>query len=236
VPTETWTLQQDTVVALLDSVDWFSSLTKEEIEELAKHATTVHWDLGDIVFEEGDRGDRCFIIHTGSVKVLRRFPDGRRLTLARLGPGNIFGELALFNGERRSATIQATEPSVAVSLGQDRVMSILRNDPEAALSVATSLADRLRATNQRLFESSVSSASGRVIATLLSMVEARQRQGAGDRDVEVVGTIVDIARLAGAPRESCNRIMDWLEAEGLVTIKRGRVLVHDVPALSAQLN
>ena len=236
MPTDSWTLQHDTVVALLDSADWFSSMTKDEIEELAKSAKTVHWDLGEIVFEEGDRGDSCYIVHTGSVKVLRRFPDGRRLTLARLGAGSIFGELAIFNSERRSATIQAAEPSVGIALEHDRVMSILRSDPEAALSVVVSLADRLRATNQRLFESSVSSASGRVIATLLSQVEARQQQGAGEHDVEVVGSVVDIARLAGAQRESAARVMYWLENEGLITIKRGRVIVHDVPALTNQLN
>ncbi len=234
--TDSWTLQHDTVVALLDSADWFASLTRDEIEELAHSAKTVHWDLGEIVFEEGDPGDRCYIIHTGSVKVLRRFPDGRRLTLARLGPGSIFGELAIFNSERRSATIQAAEPTVAIALEHERVMAILRSDPEAALSVVVSLADRLRATNQRLFETSVSSASGRVIATLLSQVEARQQQGAGDHDVEVVGSVVDIARLAGAQRESAARVMYWLENEGLITIKRGRVIVHDVPALTAQLN
>jgi CRP/FNR family transcriptional regulator len=236
VSTETWTLQHDTVVALLDSVDWFSSLTKDEIEELANSAKTVHWELGEVVFEEGDRGETCYIIHTGSVKVLRRFPDGRRLTLARLGSGAIFGELAIFNGERRSATIQAAENATAIALDHERVMAILKSDPEAALSVVISLADRLRATNQRLFESSVSSASGRVIATLLSQVEARQQQGAGDKDVEVVGSIVDIARLAGAQRESASRVMYWLENEGLITIKRGKVVVHDVPALTAQLN
>ena len=166
---------------------------------------------------------------------MRRFPDGRRITLARLGPGSIFGELALFNGERRSATVQASDPSIAIALGADTIMSILRTDAEAALSVAISLADRLRATNERLFESSVNSVSGRVVATLLSQVEARQQQGAGDRDVEVVGSAVDIARLAGAGRESATRVMHWLENEGIITMKRGKTIVHDVIALSKQL-
>jgi CRP-like cAMP-binding protein len=157
------------------------------------------------------------------------------VTLARIGPGGIFGELALFNGEQRSATVQATEPSVGVALDTDTVMAILRTDAEAALSVAISLADRLRATNERLFESSVSSVSGRVVATLLSQVEARQQQGAGDKDVEVVGSVVDIARLAGADRESATRVMHWLENEGIITIKRGKTVVRDVPALSKQL-
>jgi CRP/FNR family transcriptional regulator len=131
--------------------------------------------------------------------------------------------------------VQATEPAVAISLAADKVMTILRSDAEAALSVAISLADRLRATNERLFESSVSSVSGRVVATLLSQVEARQQQGAGDREVEVVGSAVDIARLAGAGRESAQRVLTWLENEGIITMKRGKVLVHDVVALSKQL-
>jgi len=234
--TDAWQLQTDTIVSLLDSVDWFASLTREEIEELAKSARTHQWEAGHIVFEEGDRGDCCFVLHTGSVKVLRRFPDGRRITLARLGPRNIFGELAIFNGERRSATIQVAEPAVAIALDADRVMGLLRSDAEAALSVMVSLADRLRATNERLFEYSVSSASGRIIATLLSQVEARQQHdGVGDRDVELVGSVVDIARLAGTARESATRVMHWLENEGLITIRRGRVTVHDVIGLSNQL-
>jgi CRP/FNR family transcriptional regulator len=230
-----WSLEHDTVVALLDGIDWFTSLSHEELDALAAKAATVQWDLGQIVFEEGDSGDRCYVVHSGRVKVLRRFPDGRRITLARLGPGEVFGELALFNGERRSATVQASEPTVGIALECEPVMAILRSDPEAALSVAVSLADRLRATNERLFESSVSSVSGRVVATLLSQVEARQQQGAGDRDVEVSGSALDIARLAGADRESATRVLHWLENEGIIQLKRARVLVRDVLALSKQL-
>jgi CRP-like cAMP-binding protein len=122
-----------------------------------------------------------------------------------------------------------------VELEARTVMTILRSDAEAALSVAISLADRLRATNDRLFESSVSSVSGRVIATLLSAVEARQQQGAGDHDVEISGSVLDIARLAGADRESATRVMHWLENEGIIAIKRGRTLVRDVIALTKQL-
>jgi CRP/FNR family transcriptional regulator, cyclic AMP receptor protein len=230
-----WSLEHDTIVALLDTVDWFSSLSTGELEGLARLAQTVQWDEGEIVFEEGDLGDKCYVVHSGRVKVLRRFPDGRRITLARLGPGGIFGELALFNGERRSATVQASEPTVGIALDTEPVMAILRSDPEAALSVAVMLAERLRATNERLFESSVSSVSGRVIATLLSQVEARQQQGAGDHDVEIVGAPIDIARLAGADRESATRVLYWLENEGILALKRGKVLVRDVIALSKQL-
>jgi CRP/FNR family transcriptional regulator len=228
-------LQHETIVSLLQGVDWFSSLTSEEIDNLARGALTVQLEEGDTIFEEGDRGDRCFVIQSGAVKVLRRFPDGRRMTLARLGPGNVFGELALMGGERRSATVQAAEPTMVVGLGSDEVMALLRTDPEAALGVALTLADRLRAANERLFEYALATVSGRVAATLLAQVEARQAQGAGDRDVEVVGTATDLARLAGAARDSATRVLHWLENEGVLTLKRGKTIVHDPAALSKYL-
>jgi CRP-like cAMP-binding protein len=228
-------LQTDTVVALLAGHEWFASLTDEELAGLADKAETVYWEAGNVVFEEGERGDDCYVLHSGAVKILRRFPDGRRITLARLGPGSVVGELALFNGERRSATVEALEPTLAVALAGKNVMSILKADPEAAISVAVGLADRLRAANERMFEHALATVTGRVAATLLGQVEARQAQGAGDRDVEVVGSPVDIARLAGAPRESATRVLHWLENEGVISMKRGKTIVHEPAALSRYL-
>lgn len=229
-------LQKDTVVSLLAAHEWFSSLAREDLDHLAETAETVNWQPGTVVFEEGDTGDHCYLLHSGSVKVLHHFPDGRRVTLARLEPGSVVGELALFNGERRSATVEAIEQTLAVQLTGTEVMSILRRDADAALNVAIGLAARLRASNERLLEHALSTVTGRVTATLLGQVEARQAQGAGDRDVEVLGSSVDVARLAGAPRESATRVLHWLENEGVITLKRGKTVVHDPAALSRYLS
>jgi CRP/FNR family transcriptional regulator len=228
-------LQTETVVALLAGHEWFASLTDTELGGLAEKSETVYWEPGTVVFEEGERGNACYVLHSGAVKILRRFPDGRRITLARLGPGSVVGELALFDGERRSATVEAVEPTLAVALAGEDVLDLLKTDPEAAISVAVGLADRLRAANERMFEHALATVNGRVAATLLGQVEARQAQGAGDRNVEVVGSAVDVARLAGAPREQVTRVMHWLENEGVITMKRGKTIVHDPAALSRYL-
>jgi CRP/FNR family transcriptional regulator len=229
-------LGKETIVGLLEVVEWFASLNAEELDALAKTATTVHWEPGEVIFEEGDQGDSCYVVYSGSVKVLRRFADGRRVTLAKLQGGSVFGELALFSGGRRSATVQATEPTTAISLSEAHVMSIFRSDPEAALSLAAHLAELLRTTNERLLEHSLASTSGRVVATLLSQVEAKQSRGkAGDTDIELVGRPTDIARLAGAARESVERVMHWLENEGVISLKRGKTIIHDPAALQKLL-
>lgn len=229
-------LQQETVVSLIAAHEWFSSIANEDLDRLAATADTVEWEPGTVVFEEGDVGEHCYLLHSGSVKVLHLFPDGRRATLARLGPGHIVGELALFNSGRRSATVEAVESTLAVRLGGSEVMAVLRRDADAALSVVTELAARLRESNERVLEHALSTVTGRVVATLLGQVEARQAQGAGERDVEVLGSAVDVARLAGAPRESATRTLHWLENEGVITLKRGKTVVHDPATLGRYLS
>ena len=220
---------------LLEGLEWFSSLTGEEIDALARDALPVRLAADEIVFEEGDQGDRCYVVYSGTVKVLHRLPDGRRITLARLGEGEVFGELALFEGERRSATIQAAEETVVVGLGAAEVMTVLRGDPEASLGMALLLAGKLRAANEKLVSNALATVAGRVAATLLAQVEARQSKGRVDGDVEVVGSTADIARLSGASRDSAVRVLHWLENEGVISLKRGRTVVHDSSALSRYL-
>jgi len=225
-------LQPETIVSLLQSLDWCSSLDRDEVDRLAEGAVTVQLRSGETIFEEGETGDRCYVIHSGGVKVIRRFSDGRRMTLAHLGPGAVFGELALFDGERRSATVETTEDTIVVGLGAAQVMDLMEHNAKAALGMALSLADRLRAANERLSEYALSTTSGRVAATLLAQVEARQKQGAGDFDVDIVSTPTDMARLAGADRDEATRVLHWLENEGILTLKRGKMLVHDPAALA----
>src|SRR2546426_5965159 len=119
------------VIERLRALDWFSSLTDEKLESLAQNADTVRWEEGDTIFEEGDLGSCCYVLHSGAVKVVRRLPDGRRITLAQIGPGSVFGELALFDGEHRSASVVALELTSAVVLAAEDVMAILRTDAEA---------------------------------------------------------------------------------------------------------
>lgn len=228
-------LSHETIAALLDGVDFLSSLSSEDVDALARKVGTVDWEAGTTVFEEGDRGDACYIISSGRVKVMRRLADGQRITLAQVGHGGLVGELALFAGDRRAASLEAIEPTTAVAIGADDLMAILRGDAEAAIGMAVHVAELLRTANDRLFNTATSTVNGRILATLLGQVEARQARHPGERDVELVGSTTDLARLAGAPRDAAARVLHLLENEGVISIRRGRIVIHSPEALRGHL-
>ena len=229
------TLSHDTIVALLDELDLFESLSDEEIDALADRVDTVTWEPGTTIFEEGDRGDSCYVIHTGSVKVMRRLVDGQPIALAQVGHGAVVGELALFASDRRSATLQAVEQTTAIVISKDELMAILRGNAEAAISMAVHVAGLLQKAEDRRFASATSTVNGRILATLLAQVEARQALHPGDGEVELVGSPTDLARLAGAPKDAAVRVLHWLENEGAISLKRGRIVVRSPSALRGHL-
>jgi len=216
---------------LLARVPAFASLSQDELERTADVAVPRTWEAGQVVFREGDEGDTTYVVCTGSVRVLRSHSDGRAITLAELRPGEMFGDLAMYGGETRSATVEALEPATAVALLAADMRRLLRAHPDLAVKMLASLADRVRAANDRIARQSFQGVAGRVAGALLAQVEARQSEGAAEGDVEVAATQSEIAQLAGSSRESASRFLATLEREGLVTCRRGRVIVHEPAAL-----
>jgi CRP/FNR family transcriptional regulator, cyclic AMP receptor protein len=224
-------LPHDTVVALLDEVDLFEALTDDEIDSLAENVDTVSWDAGTTVFEEGDLGDACYVIDSGRVKVMRRLVDGQPIALAQVGHGAIVGVLALFASDRRSATLQAVDPTIAIAISREDLMAILHGNAEAAISMAVHVARLLQRAENRQFASATSTVNGRILATLLAQVEARQVAHPGEENLELVGSTSDLARLAGAQKDDTARLLHWLENEGVISLKRGRIVVRSPAAL-----
>ena len=225
----------DRRVTLLDGVAFLGSLSDADVDALARKVTTVAWQPGTTVFEEGDRGDACYVLERGGVKVMRRLGDGQRITLAHVGEGGVVGELALFAGDRRSASMEVVEPTTAVAIAAEDLQAILHGDAEAAIGMAVHVADLLRRANDRLFATSTSTVSGRIIATLLAQMEARQARHPGGDEVELVGSMTDLARLAGASRDDTARLLHLLENEGVLTQRRGRIVIHSAAALRGHL-
>src|SRR3954452_7689549 len=221
----------DDTAALLAQVPLFASLSQRDREQLAQVAVPRSYEPGEAVFREGDSGDTCYVVREGSVRVTRRHSDGRMITLAELRSGQIFGELAMFGGETRSASVEALERTKALAILAGALRRIMIGHPETAVKMLEGLADRLRAANERIARQSFQTVAGRVASALLSQVNARSENGERDRDVVIEATQAEIAQLAGASRESASRFLAKLERAGLITTGRGRVVVHDPASL-----
>ena len=133
----------------------------------------------------------------------------------------------MFRGETRSATAEAVEPTSAVALLSRDVQRLVRRHPDLALKLLATLAERVSRTNERLLQQSFQTVAGRVASALLAQTIARQAEGAPEQDVLVRATQAEIASLAGTSRESASRFLATLEREGVVSLGRGKVTVHE---------
>jgi CRP/FNR family cyclic AMP-dependent transcriptional regulator len=217
----------DDTVHLLAATEVFGDLEQPELEAVAQVAVPRHWERGEVIFREGDVGDTCYLLRSGAVVLTREHQDGRIVALAELRAGMLFGELAMFRGDTRSATAEVIEPATAVALLARDVQRLIRRHPDLALKLLASLAERVSRTNERLLQQSFQTVAGRVAGALLSQTASRQADGAPDSDVLIRSTQAEIANLAGTSRESCSRFLATLERAGIVTLGRGKVTVHD---------
>ncbi len=219
------------VVELLGRVPVFETLGPDDLQRVAQVAVPRRFEPGQIIFREGDESDTCYIVAGGHARALREHSDGRTIALARFGPGDIFGELAMFDDERRSATVEALDDLRALAILGPDMRRLLREHPDIAVQMVIALSRRLRAANERLARQSFQTVQSRVAGVLGGMVEQARTEGAGDRDVLVTATQAEVAQLAGSSRESARRFLAVLERAGVVTQGRGRVVVHDPSAL-----
>jgi len=219
------------VVELLGRVPAFATLEQADLGRIAQVAVPREFAPGQTVFREGEASDTCYIVRGGHARAIRTHADGRSITLATFGPGDIFGELAMFEDERRSATVEAIDnTSVVGVLGPD-MRRLMREHPEIATRLVIALGRRLREMNERLSRQSFQTVQSRVAVVLAQLVEQEIAAGKPGTDVLVTATQADLAQLAGSSRESASRFMAVLERAGVISQGRGRVVVHTPEAL-----
>ncbi len=218
-------------IELLHRVPVFSSLAETELARVAEVAVPRRFAASEVVFREGDESDTCYIVKSGRARAVREHAEGRSLTLAHFGPGDIFGELAMFDAERRSATVETVEETDAIAILAGDMRRLLRQHPDIAVKLLQALGRRLRETNERLARQSFQTVQSRVAAVLAQLVAAAQTEGAAARDVLITQTQAELAQLAGSSRESASRFLAVLERAGIITQGRGKLVVHDPEAL-----
>jgi CRP/FNR family transcriptional regulator, cyclic AMP receptor protein len=221
-------------IELLQRVPLFSVLSREDLEEISRVAVPRSYPKGVRVFHEGDRSDACYIVRSGDLRVTREHSDGRAIALATLGPGDIFGELAMLDGEARSASVEALSESELLALPAADVRRLLRGSSEITVKLVVALTRRLREANERISRQSFQTVPSRV-AGVLSQLIAEEAPLESREGVTIRMTQADLAQLAGTSRESVSRFLAVLERAHVVRVARGRVTVLEPRRLRAYI-
>jgi CRP/FNR family transcriptional regulator len=218
---------REDILELLARVPAFETLGDEELQHVADVSVPRRFTAGEVIFREGDDSDTCYVVRNGHARALREHPDGRTLTLARFGPGDIFGELAMFDDEKRSATVDAVDDVETIAiLGRD-MRRLLRQHADISLKLLVSLGRRLRETNERLARQSFQTVQSRVAGVLGELVRQAEQEDHQvlEDGILVTATQAEIAQLAGSSRESASRFLAVLERAGVLEQGRGRIRV-----------
>ena len=209
----------------------FAALDEEAAEALHANMTRAELSRSEVLFHEGDPGDRLYVIVEGKVKLGRTSGDGRENLLAILGPGEMFGELSLFDPGPRNATATAVSDAVLIGLGSEDLVSWLTGRPDVSRQLLRSLARRLRRTNENLADLVFSDVPGRVAKALLDLSERFGRPTDDGLRVAHDLTQEELAQLVGASRETVNKALADFASRGWLRLEARAVVLLDIDRL-----
>lgn len=212
-------------VGRLASVPLFSDLDTESLARLGAVAHTRTFSAGAIIFHRGDPGQVLYVIQAGKVKICLTSPEGQEVSLAVLGPGECFGELALLDGQPRSADAFAIEAVTAAAIQRADFIKACMNHPVIAVQVMQVLSRRLRQTDEMVQDLLFLDVHGRVAKKLLELSETHGVRTPQGIRIEMRLTQTELAAMVGASRESVNKVMGYLTEKRYIMTDKHRTTV-----------
>jgi CRP/FNR family transcriptional regulator, cyclic AMP receptor protein len=220
---------------MLADVPLFSTLDDREQQELFSRLRRRRYRKGDTVFLRGDPGRDLFLVESGAVKICLTTADGKELTLALLGAGEFFGELALLDGEPRSSDAVVMEPSQFLLLERSDFLQFLELHPRVAHRVMEVLSRRLRDNNQLVQDAAFFDIAARLARVILRLVDAVGQADASGVTIARRLTQNELASMVGTTRETVNKWLMEYERQGLIERRNGLIRVLKADALQRRI-
>ena len=217
--------QEDTVVRL---APLFTALDDAQAASLRASMDSVKITKGGILFKEGDEGEHVYVIVDGKLKLGTSSADGRENLLSILGPGEMFGELSLFDPGPRTSTATAVTDAKLLSLSHEKLIPWLKGNPEVSPHLLARLAQRLRRTNEAVGDLVFSDVPGRVAKALIDLGERFGKQTDEGLYVHHDLTQEELAQLVGASRETVNKALAYFAGRNWLKLDGREVLITDL--------
>jgi CRP/FNR family cyclic AMP-dependent transcriptional regulator len=219
-------------VARLADVPLFARVPKPDLVDLGARMTSKELPKGAVLFHQGDDGDSLYVIESGAVKVSNLSGDGREVVVALLGPGEVFGELAMLEAGVRTADATAIEDTTVLSLSSAGFRPFLEDHPQVAWGLLEVLAGRLRETSEALQDAIFSDVPGRLAKRFLDLAERYGTPEADGSLIDLAVTQEELAQMVGAARESVNKAVASFVSRGWLSMKGRKYVVTDRESLT----
>ena len=211
------------MVEMLKNVPIFDNLSDEELEAIKQCAVTRNFPKSSVIINEGDTSDSLYIIAKGRVTIYLSDENGKEVILNSQGEGDYFGELALVDDDKRSASVVTAEKSTFLVISKSDFKKVLAAHPELAFNLIRGLTHRVRHLTDNVRSLALLDVYGRVAKTLLSLATEKDDQLV----IDIKLTQQDIANRVGASREMVAKILKDLTIGGYISIDQKRITINE---------
>lgn len=218
------------IQAALSRLWLFEYLEAPELERLAQHARIQCYGANDVIFEKGDPGYGLMAVLEGLVKISTSSPDGKAVVLNIINPGELFGEIALLDGEDRSADANAMGPTEVLVIDQRDFVPFLGRHPEMCMKMIGVLCRRIRQTSEQLEDTLFLVQSARLAKRLLRLAREFGRPEGKGTTIDLHLSQREMGTLIGMTREAINRQLARWREEKLISFDEGVISIPDLEA------
>ena len=213
----------------------FEGLSLEDLEPIRTAVRTRRFDRGTYLFREGDPGAHLYMIMRGQVKIGRTDEGGGEIVFAVAGPGEIFGELSLFDPDgERSADAEALEPTECIVISKARLLDFLTTHPDLLLRIISVLSSYIRRKDESLAEAAFLDIPGRVASKLVELADTKGRATPDGVAIDLPLRQRTLAGMVGASRENVNRALRRFAELGYIRQERDEIVVLDRARLTSR--
>jgi CRP-like cAMP-binding protein len=209
----------------------FGKLTANEIDVLISYARVERYPAGREIFAKGSPGQSLMAVLRGTVKISSLSEAGKEIVLSIMNAGEIFGEIAVLDGDERSADASAMTDCELLVLNRRDFLPILENRADVCMILLKILCRRLRQTSEQVEDVLFRHLDSRIAKALLHLAESAGMHGVCSPSIDLHVSQQVLANMAGGSRESVNKHLQILHRQGLIDLAKGSIMIRDVEGI-----
>ena len=215
------------VIPWLKKVSIFQELGPDALGEISKITEVISFEPNQTVFLANEVADALYVIMSGQVRIEQNYRDGRRKTLAFLGPGHFFGEMAIVTDRRRCATAIISETAELMRVDKTAFLSSLKKNAELCFGILQVICERLRMADDEIHNLTFRNLPGRIVSKLFELGEQFGRATENGLLINLELTHYDLADMVGTNRESISKYLSKFKREGSVATHKKLLIIKD---------